>query len=60
MLSKETKARIADYFEAADLVDFLQIKVEDIIEAFEEDLEENLDDIVDMIGIRRGNEDLPS
>lgn len=60
MLSKETKARIADYFEAADLVDFLQIKVEDIIEAFEEDLEENLDDIEDMIGIRRGNEDLPS
>jgi hypothetical protein len=60
MLTKEMKARIADYFEAADLVDFLQIKVEDIIEAFEEDIEENLDDIEDMIGIRHGNEDLPS
>jgi len=53
MLSKEVKARIADYFEAADLVDFLQLKVEDVIEAFEDDIEESLDDIEDMMGVRR-------
>ena len=53
MLSKDVKARIADYFEAADLVDFLQLKVEDVIEAFEDDIEESLDDIEDMMGVRR-------
>jgi len=53
MLSKEVKTRIADYFEAADLVDFLQLKVEDVIDAFEDDIEESLDDIEDMMGVRR-------
>lgn len=53
-ISKEVKARIADFFEASDLVDFLQLKVEDVIDAFEDDVEEALDDIEDMIGIRRG------
>lgn len=53
MLTKEDKARIADFFEATELVDFLQLKVEDIIEAFEEDIEEHIDDIEDAIGVKR-------
>lgn len=57
MLDKETRGRIADYFDAADLVDFLQLKTEDVIDAFEIEIEEALDDIEDMIGIRREDDD---
>lgn len=56
MLDKETRERIADYFDAADLVDFLQIKTADIVDAFEPEIEEALDDIEEMIGLRRDNE----
>jgi hypothetical protein len=50
--SKEVKDRIADFFEASELVDFLRISVEDVIEAFEEDIEEAIDDIEDMMGVK--------
>lgn len=53
MLDKETRERIADYFDAADLVDFLRIPTEDIVDAFEVEIEDNLDDIEEMIGLRR-------
>ena len=49
MLDKDTKARIIDYFDGWDLVAFLQISTADIVEAFEEDIEEALDDIGDII-----------
>lgn len=51
MLDKETKARIADYFDAVDLVDFLNLRVTDIIEAFEVEIEEHLDDIEEEMGM---------
>lgn len=35
-----------------ELVEFLQISVEEVIEAFEEDILENLDEIEDLIGVR--------
>lgn len=53
MLDKETRDMIADFFDAAELVDFLQIKVADIVDAFELEIEDALDDIEDMIGLRR-------
>ncbi len=54
-MDKETKARIADYFDGWDLVAFLQIPIEDVIEAFSDEIEEALDDIEDMIGLREKN-----
>lgn len=56
MLDKETRDRIADYFDAADLVDFLQIKTEDVVDAFEIEIEDALEDIEEMIGLRRESE----
>ncbi len=50
MIDKETKERIADYFSGPALVEFLNIPVMDLIEAFEDDIEEALDDINDEIG----------
>lgn len=50
-MDKETRLRIIDFFEAWDLVDFLQLSTEDIIEAFEEKVEEALEEIEDYMGI---------
>lgn len=52
MLDRETKERIADFFESAELVDFLQVNIEDVIEALEDQIEENLDEIEEFIGVR--------
>lgn len=53
-MNKDTKKRIADYFEAFDLVAFLQVSVEDVIEAFEEDIEEALEEIEELMGLTNG------
>lgn len=57
MLDKETRERIADFFDAAELVDFLQLKTSDIVDAFELEIEDALDDVEDMIGLRRKSDD---
>lgn len=55
MLDKETKARLADYFTGAELVEYLEggknISVEDVIEAFEIEIEDALDDIEELMGV---------
>lgn len=51
-MDAETRKRIEDYFMGFELVEFLQISVEEVIEAFEEDILENLDEIEDLIGVR--------
>ena len=55
MLDKETRERIADFFDGPDLVDFLQVPVSDVVDAFEVEIEDNLDEIEEMIGLRREN-----
>lgn len=52
------KKKLADYFEAAEIVDFLQISVEDVLDAFEEEIIDCADELEDWIGLRReGTED---
>lgn len=53
MLDKEARERIADYFDAAELVDFLQLRTPDVVDAFELEIEDNLEEIEDMIGLRK-------
>jgi hypothetical protein len=55
-VDKEFKERLADFFEADELVEYLVIPVEDIVEAFEDKILECLDDIEELMGIRRDNE----
>lgn len=57
MLDRETKARIIDYFTGTELVDYLQIPTEDIVEIFEEEIEDNLDEIEEFIGLRKEDEE---
>lgn len=54
-LDNETKERIADYFEPWELVEFLgkRLETRDIIDAFEEDIEDFLDEIETEIGMER-------
>jgi hypothetical protein len=48
----ETSKRIEDFFEGFELVEFLQISVSDVIEAFEDEIEEHLDEIEELMQVR--------
>lgn len=50
-MDKETKQRIADYFDPWVLVEYLGISTEDIIEAFEDEVEEKLAEIEELMGV---------
>lgn len=50
-MDKEKKAMIADYFTAAELVEYLGVTSEYIVELFEEEIEEVLDDIDELMGV---------
>lgn len=50
-MDKETKQRIVDYFDPWDLVEYLGITVEQLVEAFEEDIEERLEAIEELMGV---------
>lgn len=47
-----TRDRIEDFFEGFELVEFLQLSVEDIIDAFEDQIEEALDEIEELMQVR--------
>ena len=56
MLDRETRKRIEDYFDPTELVDYLQVTTEEVVEAFEDKIDEHLEDIEEFIGVRRDNE----
>lgn len=51
-MDTETRKRIEDFFEGFELVEFLQIDVSDIIDAFEDEIEEGLEEIEELMGVR--------
>lgn len=51
-MDAETRKRVEDFFEGFELVEFLQISVSDVIDAFDEQVEEALDEIEELIGVR--------
>lgn len=53
-MERELKERLADFFEADELVEYLAIPVEDVVEAFETEIEERLDSILELMGIVNG------
>lgn len=56
-LSKELKAALADRFFGWELVEYLQIPAEDVIEAFEDVIEANWEDVRDFADLRDTNEE---
>jgi hypothetical protein len=51
------KKALADFFTAQELVDFLEIPVEDIIELFEEDIKDFEDDLKDEMNYKDNDKD---
>lgn len=51
-MTKEQKDRIIDYFEPWELVQLLGITMEDIVEDYEEQILEALDDLEDIMGVK--------
>jgi hypothetical protein len=51
--------RIEDFFEGFELVEFLRLPVSEIIERFEDEVEEALDEIEELMQVRerKGYED---
>lgn len=54
-MTRDLKERLADYFDAHELVELLRLKTSDVIDAFEEDVEEALDDLLDIMGVNDGD-----
>lgn len=51
MIDRETKKRLADFFDPYELVELLDVKTEDVIDAFEIEVEDALDDLEELMGI---------
>lgn len=56
-LTKDFKQVLIDRFEAFELCDFLQIKMEDFVEAFEDQIEEAIEDVQDFAGLKLDEEE---
>lgn len=52
-MDEETIKRIADFFDPWDLVEYLQLKAEDIILAFPDEVEEALEEIEELMEFRK-------
>lgn len=51
-ISDDRKDRLSDYFDAHELVSLLGLTTRDIIEAFEGEVEEALDDLEEIMGVQ--------
>jgi len=49
MLDDFIRNRISDYFEGHELVEYLRLKTDEIIDAFEAEIEDALEDIVELM-----------
>lgn len=52
MVTEELKQILMDRFCGWELVDFLQVTTEEVIDAFEDKIDDNLEDILDWVGLR--------
>lgn len=55
MLDNELKKLLIDRLEGWELCEFLQLSIEDVIEAFEDEIIQNLDDVLELAGLRELN-----
>lgn len=51
-INKDIKAAITDRLEGWELIDFLQIDIETIVDVFEDEIEENLQDVLEFCGVK--------
>ncbi len=51
-MDKETKQRIADFFDGFELVEYLQLSAEEIVDRFEDEVEAALEDIEELMNVK--------
>lgn len=51
-MDEELKNRLADYFESWELAELLRLNSKDVIEAFEDEVLDALEDLEDLMGIK--------
>jgi hypothetical protein len=56
-LDSELKKALIDRLEGWEIVDFLQIKTEDIVEIFEDEILDHLDEILEFAGLQNLGEE---
>lgn len=56
-LEPSLKSAIIDRFEAWELIDFLNITTEEIVELFEEEILENVEDIISILNYGETSDD---
>lgn len=52
MVDKNLKYILSDRFESWELCEFLQIDIEDFIERYENEIEEQIEDVKELAGLR--------
>lgn len=50
-MDKETKELIVDYFEPSELVEYLEIDMEYLVELLDEEIIEKLDALLELMGV---------
>lgn len=56
-MNEELRKAIADYFDAGDFAEFIGVSTMDLINAFPDEVEEVLDDIIEIMGLQAPTED---
>lgn len=56
MLTEEERWRIIDYFESWELAEFLKLSIENLVDSFEDDIEDKLTDINELMGVKYEDE----
>lgn len=56
-MDNDLRQQLIDRFEAWELVDYLQISVEEIIDGFQDKFEDNIEDVLDLLGLRNERND---
>jgi len=56
-MTDELRKAIADYFDAGDFAEYIGVTTEDLINAFPEEVNECLEDILELMGLEPDNED---
>ena len=57
MITEELRKAIADYFDAGDFAEFIGVTTEDLINAFPEEVDEHIEDILELMGLDAEVED---
>jgi len=57
VLSEELRAALIERFYGWELCDFLNVSIEEVIDVFEHEIVDNMDELEELVGLRRNNND---